>query len=243
MESNCIIDVIIPVYNVESYVSECIDSILNQTFNNYRIILVDDGSTDNSGEICDKYSEQFEKITVIHQENQGLSGARNTGLNNSLSEYIMFIDSDDWIEYKTLEILYNAIIEEHSDIVCCKTIYEYGIIPTSVDLDFGKYCTYSYNQKEAFRELFSRRNVSVASWGKLFRRKIFEKIRFPYGEIHEDLAVIQDIILQANRITYVNASLWHYRQQLGSLSRSSYKSRNFILFENVKKLREWFEEV
>lgn len=227
------IDVIIPVYNVEKYLKQCIDSVLKQTLKNYHIILVNDGSTDKSGEICDDYAQRYSFITVVHQVNSGLSAARNKGLSLSKSQYIVFLDSDDWIEPNTLEALYNSMVETQADIVCCNVILEFG----TYSLVYKSRKSQMYvTTSEILKTFLMRKNFGAAAWSKLYRRELFNGVFFPVGKIHEDIPVITELILKSNKLVYLGCPLWHYRQQENSLSRGIYSKKNYALYENLIKL-------
>ena len=229
------IDIIIPVYNVEKYLKKCINSVLHQTYKNYQIILIDDGSTDSSGKICDEYANRFAQITVKHQPNGGLSAARNTGLSMSSSQYIMFIDSDDWIEPNTLEILFQKLTQNKADIVCCGFFFQFENYQKTWHKNTSDK-NYIYNSQEAIKTFFLRKKIGAAAWGKLYNRKLFENVSYPVGEIHEDIAIIIQLLSKASTIIYCPIPLWHYRQQEGSLSRNIYSKKNYVLYNHLISL-------
>lgn len=173
------ISIIVPVYNVEKYLERCLDSILSQSFNAFELILVNDGSTDNSYKICEKYSYNDKRIKLINKENGGLSSARNAGIEASQGEYIGFIDSDDYIDKFMYEILYNYAEKNKSDIVICK--YK------KVDANFGMNENLNYNVEEinysnfqALNQLYEENNIEfVVMWNKLYKRSLFDNIKFP----------------------------------------------------------------
>lgn len=230
------IDLIIPVYNVKPYIRKCIDSALAQTLNCYRIILVDDGSTDGSGEICDEYAKQCGRIEVIHQKNMGLSGAKNTGLKISKAPYIMFLDSDDWISSNTLEMMMGVIESEPFDIVQCKAKIEYNDLATETHVAKCAAKVKTYNCEGALKSFFSDGDIGPASWGKLYKREILHGIIFPVGKVHEDVAVITDILDRCDKIAFIDKELWHYRYRVGSISRTHYAQKNRFLFDCVEKM-------
>ena len=176
-----LISIIIPVYKVEPFLRECLDSIVSQTYQNLEIILVDDGSTDGSGAICDEYAARDGRIIVIHQENQGISGARNAGLDIASGDYVLFVDSDDRIEPFTCECALKAAIGQQADLVSFgyKVIYESGksrevVAPASGIQD----------KRQVMQELvWQRGNFRDSAWNKLFARKLFDDIRFPEGKV------------------------------------------------------------
>ena len=171
------ISVIVPVYNVEKYLNKCVDSIINQTFKDIEIILVDDGSTDSSPKICDDYTKVDSRIKVVHQKNSGLSAARNTGIRQSSGKYLAFIDSDDYISKDFCEILYNSITREKADVSCInlETVREDGyVIVTTNDKDKlqSNYKKYVYNKKQILKEILLREKIDSRVCTKLYKRNI-----------------------------------------------------------------------
>lgn len=242
MENKIDIDLIIPVYNVQPYLRKCIDSALAQTLSYFRIILVDDGSTDGSGAICDEYAKKYDRIEVVHQENMGLSGAKNTGMKISKAPYIMFLDSDDWISSNTVEMMARVIESSSYDIVQCKAKIEYDDSPDKSHIVKRIPKVRTYDREGAFRSFFSDGNIGPASWGKLYKREILHGIEFPVGKVHEDVAVIKDILDKCDNIAYIDEELWHYRFRVGSISRTHYAQKNRFLFDCVKKMSVVLEE-
>ena len=191
------ISVIVPVYKVEKYLSQCVDSIITQTYQNLEIILVDDGSPDHCPDICDEYAKKDGRIKVIHKENGGLSSARNAGIDIATGDYIAFVDSDDFLSPTIYKSLYDAIIASHKDIAIC------GINRVDEDSHFkGIYWrreSLNLSQEEIIQQLFRKDNVGiVVAWNKLYKRSMFDGIRYPVGLIHEDEYVIYDILKKAS---------------------------------------------
>ena len=201
------ISVVVPIYNVEKYLNRCVDSILNQTFTDFELILVDDGSPDNCGKICDEYAEKDNRVRVIHKPNGGLSDARNAGiewaLKNSDSEWITFIDSDDWVHPDYLEFLLRAAVENNTSVSIC------GFVRTENKSDFPKY---SFESKVYSNEDFwIEKNVNaVVAWGKLYKKKDFTEIRYPVGKVHEDEFTTHKILFKYYNIAFVNEELYYY---------------------------------
>ena len=224
-----LISVVVPVYKVERYLKDCIDSLLAQTYRNLEIILVDDGSPDNCPQICDDLANQNEQIRVIHQHNQGLSEARNSGLKASKGTYIVFIDSDDYIEDTFIEKLYNAIEHSNSDIGVCAFYY------TSED---GKKDERLYhdpcpryicmNAYEAIQDVFSYPNLlGVTAWNKMYKTNLFidNDILYPKGMLHEDEFTTYKLLDNAEKIVYVDEPLYHYRQRGNSIMKQNIYTR------------------
>lgn len=236
INENPMIDVVMPVYNVAPYLVQSIESVLNQTYKHFRLIIVDDGSTDGSGEICDKYKTN-PHVMVVHRENGGLSAARNTGIEHSNAEYIAFIDSDDWIESTYLDTMRYYIQQEVCDIVCVQSCMEFeGLSISNAIKNISDF--YAWYSEEAIKNLFCRHLMTVSAWGKLYRRTLFDDLRYPEGHIHEDYPLILPLLLNANRIVTVNKALYHYRQQMGSISRSEYTKKNFDLFRYIVQMKD-----
>ena len=212
MINNALISVIIPVYNVEQYLHKCIDSILEQTFQNFELILVDDGSTDNSGKICDEYAIKDKRIIVIHQNNAGVSAARNTGLDSAKGEYIYFLDSDDWIESNALELLISLIEKNNLDLSIME-IKETDNEKTSYE---KKDEIIYYSGDEVLNFFLKEQRVSVVMGNKLYKKELFNKLRFPVGLRHEDEWISSDIFCKAQKIAFTKQACIFYRQHIGS---------------------------
>ncbi len=206
---NPLISIIIPVYKVEQYLKECIDSIINQTYMNLEIVIIDDGSPDNCPLICDQYAALDKRIKVIHKKNGGLSDARNAGLNIITGDYVTFVDSDDVIHPEMINILYSEIQKNKSDISCV-SIQEFSnsysfMKITSAEtkkLSFLNYTNYPYH---------------MCAWGKLFSSKLFEDIKFPLHKLHEDEFTTYKLMDKANFISYNESKVYYYRQRNGSI--------------------------
>ena len=206
-----LISVIVPVYNVEKYIRECLDSILAQTYRCFELIIVDDGSTDNSGKICDEYIEADERVKVFHKENGGLSSARNKGLDEANGEFICFIDSDDTIRMDYLEKLFGAISANDADMAFC----DMDAQKLSDELFVGNKSAKmsSYSAKEWLLDDRSREYVlMVVACNKLYSKKIFDEIRFPLGRLHEDEFMIGPVLNRCEYVSFVCEKLYIYRE-------------------------------
>ena len=242
-----LITVIVPIYNVEPYLRKCVDSILNQTYKNIEIILVDDGSTDSCGKICDSYADKDKRITVIHKENGGLSDARNAGIEIIKGKYVTFIDSDDWIEPTYVEQLYKILVENDADLSVCDLYYidSKNHLYNSPATD-GK--VFIWNREEALLKLLSDNKMGTSAWGKLYKTKYFkeEGIRYPKGKLYEDIPVTYEILLEADRIVYGNYALYNYFVRPQSISSSSFSSCKMQAIEHLEsvipKILEQFPE-
>jgi len=202
-----LISVIVPVYKVESYLSRCVDSIIGQSFRDFELILIDDGSPDESGRICDDYAASDCRICVIHQRNGGLSAARNAGIvwaiENSNSEWVAFIDSDDWVHPQYLEYLYKAATENHVQIRVCNFLETERTVP--VQERFYKAELWNWS------ELLIENNLrAVVAWNKLYRKQLFSGLRYPPGKIHEDEFITYKLLHRAGTVAYLPEVLHYY---------------------------------
>lgn len=222
---NPLVSVIIPIYKVEPYLPKCLDSVINQTYNNLEIILVDDGSPDNCGAICDAYKAKDERIIVIHQANKGLSMARNAGLDICTGEYIAFVDSDDWVEPEYIESMLETV-EDDTIVACGVTIhgeqYLRSVVIENNIVITGHEVIEAYLLENPLMEY-----VFFAVWNKLFSRKMFEKLRFPKGLLYEDLYIFIDIFAQIEKLKIINVILYNYRNREGSITKSLTKKSFF----------------
>ena len=219
MKENALISVIVPVYNVEKYLDYCINSITNQTYNNLEILLIDDGSTDQSSAICDKWAVEDKRIKVIHKENGGLSDARNAGMQMAKGTYIAFIDSDDWIEKYYIEYLYRAIKETGAEISACeiRQVID-GQKPeklNNVVLSQIKYTT-----EEALATILKGNGFRAVAWNKLYKADMLAGEKFKVGVLHEDEFFTYRIIGKAKILCFVENPLYNYRQRSGSIMKT-----------------------
>ncbi len=233
------ISIIVPVYNVEGYLENCIDSILNQTFKDFELILVDDGSTDSSGKICDIHGEKDSRIKVIHKTNGGLSSARNAGIDRACGKYIGFVDSDDSIHPQMYEILYNLVKEYKSDISCCNYKKTYDISSKEhEDLNLNE--VREMSNIEAIKNLYDKDlGVKlVVAWNKLYNKNLFDSIRYEVGRLHEDEFIAHRILYKCKKIVYINNELYYYLQREGSImSKVSDKRKVDALLSQSDRMR------
>ena len=208
-----LISIIVPVYNVENYLKECLDSILNQTYQNIEVIIIDDGSTDNSSKICDEYAKKDKRIQVIHQQNSGLSVARNNGIKLSKGKYLSFIDSDDIIHSQMIELLNQEIKKNKCDISICK--YQ-----SFTDKYIEKQVEYKVkimNQFEFLKNLMIDKEISSHACNKLYKKELFKKVTYPVGKKYEDIGTTYKLGLNADSICYLNIELYGYRVRQNSI--------------------------
>ena len=220
---NRLVSVIIPAYNVEQYVERCVYSVTKQTYRNLEIILVDDGSTDCTGIICDKLAKEDNRISVIHKTNGGLSDARNAGIDVSRGEYISFVDSDDYIASDMLEHMMNAMCETDISMVVVGFWKQSG--------DAREYCGPTtervVSSEEALKDIYIGHEIYPASWNKLYRRALFNNNRFAVGMINEDSEIITKLLMECNRVALVSKPLYIYMIREGSITQSSFSSKDY----------------
>jgi glycosyltransferase involved in cell wall biosynthesis len=231
------ISIIVPVYNVEAYLDECINSLVNQTYTNLEIILVDDGSPDRCPQMCDFWAHKDSRVKVIHQKNGGLSSARNAGLEIAEGDYIGFVDSDDYIAPDMYQVMVRALEGSTKKIACCSPY----IVTEQGELIWeGKYPSRKeMDVEQALDEVFLMR-AEVSVWSKLYNRAIFEDIRFPVGETNEDFPLLIPTIAKANGMVHVQRCLYYYRQRVGSITKQPLPSeKNFhLVYKNLRKIEE-----
>ena len=208
------ISVIVPVYKVEPYLRQCVDSILNQIYQDIEVLLIDDGSPDGCGEICDEYARKDNRVRVFHTENRGLSATRNLGLREANGEYIGFVDSDDWIEPDMYELLLRRIQETGADISVCGGWYE--------AIDYRREFAFTeavYTHIESLEHLVDG-GINNGVWNKLYCRELFKDISFPEGKSSEDISVMQRVICAADKLVTISAIKYYYRVRPESITKS-----------------------
>lgn len=233
-----IISIIVPIYKVEKYLDRCINSILNQTFKDFELILVDDGSPDRCGDICEKYAKKDKRIKVIHKENGGLSDARNAGLDIATGKFIGFIDSDDFIHKDMYMVLYDAIIKSKSDISQCK--FKYFSKEDELNKNIINDRKYEiYNNINAIEEIIDNKNLNTNVWNKLYKRELFNDIRFPKGKIHEDEFVTYKVFYRAKTVSYVNKELYYYFSNDTGIMKNLNINSKFDWIEAIEERNEF----
>lgn len=241
MQQDILVSVIVPVYNVETLLGRCVDSILEQSYRNLEIILVDDGAKDSSGSICDDYAARDDRIRVIHKENGGLSSARNAGIDTARGEYFAFVDSDDWIEPDAVESLLSAALNHQVEMVVGgrydvsgktgeKTL---GLCPVKEEV---------VSSTEMIRRIFTWDNCDSASWDKLYHRRLFRQIRYPMGKICEDVPVTYLIVLDAGKVALLDKPVYNYYHRPGSITNSTVSEKNFHLSQHTSVILSFIRE-
>lgn len=235
MEQDILISVIVPVYNVEKYLPKCVDSILNQTYRNLEVILVDDGTKDASDAICDDYARKDPRVKVIHKVNGGLSSARNAGIDIARGEYLGFVDSDDWIEPETYESLLKLARKYDVKLVCggrynvndATGERTAGICPPAEEVISGQ---------ELVKRIFLWDNIDSAAWDKLYHRSLFRQIRYPVGKIVEDVPTTYRIALDAGQAAMCNQHLYNYLYRQNSITTARISEKTFHFAQHTKEI-------
>lgn len=235
-----LLTVIVPVYNVEPYLDRCVQSIVQQTYRKLEIILVDDGSTDNSPQMCELWAQKDERIKVIHKKNGGLSSARNAGLDIAQGEIISFIDSDDFIELDMYRIMITALRNSGKDIACCGRIVD--LWGKREKKEFSISQPRIYTQEEAIKEVLCLRDIDVSACDKLYRKTLFYELRYPIGKTSEDAAIIFQILEKTNGVIHVGKDFYHYIFRRNSISKASYTHAKFDAYENCVFITQFFKK-
>lgn len=232
MENTPRISVIIPVYNVEKYLGKCLSSLVEQTFRDFEIIAVNDGSTDHSLEILRRFEENYDFITVIDQENRGISLSRNRGMDIARGEYLCFVDSDDFVAPCYLQRLYELCEENKAEIACCS--YYFRFVNWDFIIQYPFRCKGIYTRKQAMKRLLHDFSLQSLVWNKLFKRSLFEekKIRFP-KMCFEDLAVMNQVFASAERVAITNEPLYYYNKH----------SSSTLATINAKKINDFLRSI
>lgn len=230
------VSIVIPVYNVEAYLERCVESVLGQTYRNLQIILVDDGSTDSSGALCDMFASRDRRISVLHKANGGLSSARNSGMDKAQGEWIAFIDSDDYVSASYIEDMMQACSRFHVPLSACGRydVYPSGAIEKKKNLREGR-----YTRDEVLRSVLAEGIFDVSAWGKLYQRKILEGIYYPQGQLSEDIAVIYDILQRAGSVAHTGKASYYYCHRKGSITYAGFDVKFKSAFQNYKSF--WLE--
>ena len=241
MEQDILISVIVPVYNAEKYLVRCVDSILNQTYSNLEVILVDDGAKDNSGAVCDMYAQKDERVRVVHKENGGLSSARNAGIDIASGDYLGFVDSDDWIEPETYETMLALALEHDAQMVCAgrydvdadtmeKTV---GLCPEKDEVISGI---------ELLGRIFVWDNCDSSSCDKLFHKSLYLGLRYPLGVVSEDVALFPYTAERAQRVAMCAKPFYNYYHHGGSITTAALSAKSFHFGEHTRRIYDYIRK-
>ncbi|SHE37265.1 glycosyltransferase family 2 protein [Clostridium fallax] len=235
------ISVIVPVYNVENYIKECLDSLFSQTLEELEIIIVNDGSKDNSLTIIEDLIKNKSNVKLINKENEGLGAARNTGLNYATGEYVAFIDSDDFVNINMFKDMYNLAKRESSDIVTCGNIrfYDGDIIKSKTSKEYKV-----YNSEEALKLFLQKKIIEGFAVDKIYKKSLFidNNIRYPEGKYYEDMEATVRLLFYANKITTLNSEFYYYRQRAGAITKVYNKKMIDDFNDTVIKVNEFIDE-
>lgn len=232
-----LISIVIPIYNVALYLERCLESVCSQTYQNLEIILVDDGSTDNSRHICDEYAARDNRINVIHKENGGLSEARNVGIDIFKGEYITFIDSDDFVHNGYIQRLYDLLIGGEADI---SVIGQQKFSSSNEIKEHEKDSNIKYfTGISAIADMWYQKNILTSAWGKLYNKSLFHEIRYPVGKLYEDLATTYRLFYLAKKIVYSSEILYYYYQRSSSIMYQKFTLDKMDRIAISLELLEW----
>ena len=240
------ISVIVPVYNVEQYLERCVDSIINQTYTNLEIILVNDGSTDNSGKLCDELAKKDERIRVIHKENGGLSDARNRGIDESESDLVGFIDSDDYIDSDMYEVLLKNLNDTDADLSMCSL---YDVYNNTPEAQVTNKETWELSSEQAIKMVMEAKILSVTAVNKLYRKSLFTDLKFEVGKIAEDAFIMIKLLDKCEKIVATNEKKYYYVHRENSITTQkfstkflnvieAYEQNSNIILEKYPKLKD-----
>lgn len=232
------ISIIVPVYNVEQYIHKCVDSILNQTFENFELILVDDGSTDNCGRICDEYATKDDRIVVIHKKNGGQASARNKGIDAAKGEYIGFVDSDDWIEIDMYEILYGICSSNNCDMANCSSI----IHSKEKKIINGGHSLIIHDKEDAMKTMLEGKLYDEVLWSKLIKHEIFDDIRLKEGIMYEDTEFAYKLFDRCNIVACIGEPKYNYVVRDGSTMDRAKKNLSIDAVLIYNEMFDFFEK-
>lgn len=234
--TNPLVSVVIPVYNVEPYLHECVTSVVEQTYTNIEIILVDDGSTDSSGTLCDEFALSDSRICVFHKKNGGLSDARNYGIRRSHGSLISFIDSDDYVSPDYIMHLYQALVRGKTDIATTSIcIFREGEPPKEHKRDTAEF--HVYDACEALEDMLYMRHLEPNAFPKIYKKELFDTIQYPVGKLYEDIATTTKLIDKAGKIAYLDEKDYYYRIRPNSIQTASFNPKKLDLLDQLNVVK------
>ena len=232
------ISIVIPVYNAEQYVERCLKSVCGQTYTNIEVVVVDDGSTDKSGDLCDQIAKRDPRVRVYHTKNGGPSAARNTALNHISGEYLTFVDADDYISEQFLEIMYQACVEEQAEISICEYI---RVTTDHYEFQTDKKKNTCISGREAVKLQFTAcAEKMIVSWGKLYKREFWENLSYPEGRVNEDISTSYQVQYAAQRVAMVDQVLYAYVQSEHSIMREEFSIKRLDVLYAYKERYDYF---
>lgn len=233
---NELVSIIVPIYNVSEYLEKCIMSLINQTYKNIEIILVNDGSTDNSLDICKKYETEDKRIVVLNKINGGLSDARNYGIERAKGKYITCVDSDDYVTDDYVEFMYNNLKKDDADISICKHIV---LFDNNTQISTATHKKYILNPKDTLEMLLYDEDMDVSAVAKLYKKELFEGIKYPKGQLFEDAATTYKLIDKASKITFESEGKYFYIIRQDSITNRRFDERKADLIKSTKQMTEY----
>ena len=237
MDNKELISIIVPVYNVKEYLDKCIESIVNQTYENIEIVIVDDGSSDGSEIKCDEWKKRDSRVVVIHQENRGISAVRNTGIQNAHGVYVCFVDADDYIAVDMVERLYCALIDNSVDIAICGY---YECIDDKLIKHFYR-SKKMIDPKDYFESIFEGHQIGSYPWNKIYKRELFSDVAYPVGQKYEDVSTTYKLICKCKKIAVITDCLYYYVRHEGSITKSINSKNMWDLINAITEREEYIK--
>lgn len=235
-----VISIIIPVYNCEKYIKKCLESILKQDYKKLEVILVDDGSTDTSGEICESYASKDKRICVLHQSNQGQAIARNHALDVATGDWVVFVDSDDYMEKNMISCMLECAQRNNASLVICSALFDNG--NDLYESGFRYSQEICFTKEEVLREYFTPGRIQTAPWGKLYKKNLFDKIRFPEWRAREDYAIMHELLGASDKTVHCGKLLYIQRVRVGSTEYSSFNIHKLNVIECDLRIQNYIKE-
>lgn len=244
MKKNNLVSVIVPVYNIEDYIDRCLDSIVNQTYKNIEIMLIDDGSSDSSSKKCKEWEKKDKRIRFFHKENGGLSDARNFAIDRMNGEYVTFIDGDDFVANDFVETMLYLIQKNNSDIsVCINTLYYEDGTLKHVYPNHNGNNTITKNNFEMLEEMLYQKKFDTTACIKMFKSNLFDDIRFPNGKLYEDLDTVYKVFLKSKKISYINKEMYYYFQRSSSIVGKPFNKKDMYIIDAINNMLETIIQV
>ena len=243
MKDRCpLISIIIPVYNTEKYLSRCIDSVINQTYRNLEILIVNDGSTDNSGAICDSYAQQESRIRVFHKKNGGLSSARNFGIDVCSGEYLGFVDSDDWIEPNMYDTMLHTVLDRKTQICVCGR-YDVDSFTGNRTVGLCPQINEVISSEECVGRMLIWDGLDSSAVDKLFSKDLFTDVRFPLGRLSEDVAILYRVVFKTTTVSLINIPFYNYYHRENSITTSNvFNDAKLDTVKHSEIILSWIKE-
>ncbi|HEV1835941.1 TPA: glycosyltransferase family 2 protein, partial [Streptococcus pneumoniae] len=226
------VSIILPVYNVEQYIKKCLESIQQQTYPNLEVIIVNDGATDKSVEYCEQICKIDSRFSVTHKENGGLSDARNVGIDKAKGDYLIFVDSDDFVSQDMVSYLVSSMENNEADIAICDPAHYYSDRQNNdLNIFYPASSVKVYEKTEALCEMFYQKSFLVSAWAKIYKKELFDDIRFPVGKLFEDSAVMYLLFEKCEKIVYSNAKLYAYVHRDNSITTKKFSDKDLDILD------------